>query len=397
MKKLFIGIGIVVVIVIAIFATGITGGDDSPAVKTADVAKRTIDSSVLASGSLAFREEVDLRPEVIGKVSAVPVEEGDHVKKDQVVVRIDPETFKAEVATQQANLSMAKIAIKQQKLTIKNLKHDWSRKKKLYSQKMIDTATYDTATNQLAIARAELASRKQALTQAKAQLAKAEEQLDRSVIRSPMNGIVTQVEVKPGETVIAGTTNIVGSALMTIADPSAMYADVRVDEADIAHLALDQHVDVTAVAYPNDTIDGRVTFIGTSATTAEGHQGLSFEVKVLLDKETKLDLRPGMSCRAEIHTASSSDVLAVPIQAVLYSAADRKHARKNEASGYVFVVEDGKAHKQEVATGLSNDRYIAIASGLETNDVVVTGPYEMLHHLKDGDAVRVQSHTKQAQ
>ncbi|HET7370759.1 MAG TPA: efflux RND transporter periplasmic adaptor subunit [Gammaproteobacteria bacterium] len=391
MKKALIGGGIVVALVILVFATRVSGADDGKAVAAAEVKKQTIDSSVLASGTLAYREEVDLRPEVIGKVSAVPVEEGDQVRKGQVVVRIDPETFKAEVATRQANVRMAEIAIKQQQLTIKNLENDWQRKKKLFDQGLIDTASYDNATNQLAIARAELASRQQALSLNKAQLAKAREQLDRTIIRAPIDGIVTQVDVKPGETVISGTTNIIGSALMNIADPSAMFAEVRVDEADIAHIELDQNVDVTAVAYPNDSLDGRVTFIGTSATTAEGHQGLSFKVKVLLAEGAKLDLRPGMSCRAQIHTRTSKDTLAVPVQAVLYTEADRKKASIDSASGYVFVIEDGHATKRTVTTGISNDQNIAILSGLKAGDKVVTGPYQTLHHLKAGDALTISS------
>ncbi|HET6725836.1 MAG TPA: efflux RND transporter periplasmic adaptor subunit [Gammaproteobacteria bacterium] len=393
MKKALIGGGIVVVIIILVFLTR-SGGKDATAVQVLPVKKQTLDSSVLASGSLVFREEVDLRPEVIGKVSAVPVEEGDHVKAGEVVVSIDPETFKAEVATEEANVKMAQIAIKQQKLTIKNLENDWERKKKLYDQGLIDTASYETATNQLAIARAELASREQALSLNKAQLAKAREQLNRTVIRSPIDGIVTQVDVKPGETVIAGTTNIVGSALMNIADPSAMFAEVHVDEADIAHIALNQPVDVTAVAYPNDTLKGKVHFIGTSATAVEGREGLSFKVKVLLAGGDGVHLRPGMSCRAEIHTRSAQDALVVPVQAVLYTARDRKNASRDSASGYVFVIENGRAKKREVKTGISNDRNIAIVNGLKNGEKVITGPYEALHRLKAGDAVKVTAASK---
>ncbi|HET7587031.1 MAG TPA: efflux RND transporter periplasmic adaptor subunit [Gammaproteobacteria bacterium] len=390
MKKALIGGGIVIALVILVFATR-AGGDEAKAVQVTEVKQQSIDSSVLASGSLVYREEVDLRPEVIGKVSAVPVEEGDHVTKGQVVVRIDPETFKAEVATEEANVRMARIAINQQKLTIENLERDWQRKQKIYKQGLLDTATYDNATNELAIARAELKSRQQALSLSQAQLAKAREQLDRTEIRSPIDGIVTQVDVKPGETVIAGTTNIVGSALMNIADPSAMFAEVRVDEADIAHVELGQSVEVTAVAYPNDSLNGRVNFIGTSATTAEGRQGLSFKVKVLLAGGDRIDLRPGMSCRAEIHTRSSQNALVVPVQAVLYTDEDRDNASRDSASGYVFVLEDGHAKKREVTTAISNDQNIAIASGLKAGDKVVTGPYQVLHHLKAGDALKVAS------
>lgn len=390
MKKALIGGGIVVALIVIVLVSSWTGGDDGKSVDVATVETQTIDSAVLASGSLVYREEVNLRPEVIGKVRAVPVKEGDHVKKDEVVIRIDPETFKAEVATRKANVRMAQIAIKQQKLTIRNLENDWQRKKKLFDQKLIDRATYQNAANKLAIARAELDSRRQALSLNKAQLAKAREQLNRTTIRSPMDGIVTQVDVKTGETVIAGTTNIVGSELMTIADPSAMFAEVRVDEADIAHIALDQPVDVTAVAYPNDSLDGKVTFIGISATTAEGHQGLSFKVKVLLD-EHQIDLRPGMSCRAQIHTRSSKNTLTVPVQAVLYTQADRRKASADSASGHVFVVDGDHAGKTNVTTGISNDRDIAILDGLDAGAKVVTGPYKTLHHLQDGDIVNVNA------
>ncbi|HET7307373.1 MAG TPA: hypothetical protein VFK24_06135, partial [Gammaproteobacteria bacterium] len=142
------------------------------------------------------------------------------------------------------------------------------------------------------------------------------------------------------------------------------------------------------VAYPNDSLDGKVTFIGTSATTATGHQGLSFKVKVLLAK-SKIDLRPGMSCRAEIHTRTTHDTLAVPVQAVMYTAADRKRASADSTSGYVFVVDNGHVKKETVTTGISNDKDIAILTGLNAGDKVVTGPYETLHHLKAGDAIKI--------
>lgn len=387
-KKILIGAGIIVALIAVIAAARFGSGGDDTAVETAAVKRQTIDSSILASGSLVYREDVALRPEVIGKVSAVPVEEGDSIKKGQVVVRIDPETFKAEVATQKANVKMAEIKIKQQQLTIKNLAREWRRKQKIYKQGLLDASTYDQATNQLAIARAELAVRKQSLSLNQAQLAKAQEQLGKTVIRSPINGIVTQVDVKPGETVIAGTTNIVGSALMQIGDPSEILAEVRVDEADIAHLELGQRAEITAVAYPNDQLGGKVHFIGAAATTATGHQGLSFKVKVLLDDPKRLDLRPGMSCRAEIHTRSSEDTLTIPVQAVLYTKADRQHATLDSTSGHVFIVHDGKAEKRTVKTGISNDQDIEIVSGLEAGDKVVTGPYQALHHLKAGTAVK---------
>lgn len=389
MKKALIGAGIVVALIVIIAAARYGRGDDRTAVQAAAAKRQTIDSSILASGSLVYREDVSLRPEVIGKVSAVPVQEGDHVTRGQVVVQIDPETFKAEVATQEANVKMAQIAIKQQQLTVENLEREWQRKQKIYQQGLLDASTYDQATNTLAIARAELAERKQALSLNQAQLAKAQEQLSKTIIRSPIDGIVTEVDVKPGETVIAGTTNIVGSSLMEIGDPSEILAEVRVDEADIAHLKLGQTAKVTAVAYPNQQLSGKVHFIGAEATTATGHQGLSFKVKILLDDPNKVTLHPGMSCRAEIETRSSKDALTIPVQAVLYTDTDRKNATLDSTSGYVFVIAAGKAEKRTVKTGISNDQDIEIVDGLKSGDQVITGPYEALHHLKAGTEVKV--------
>src|SRR5690606_29728015 len=277
MRKFFIFGGIAIGLVLLVVMSRMRG-QEGPEVETVAVAPHTIESSILASGQIAYRNEVELRSEVIGQVVELPVEEGDRVSQGEIILRLDPETFKAEVEQAQATVRQQEIAVETQKLVIENLDRQWRRQKELYEQRLIDESTFENATNELAIARLNLSSQQQALSQAKAALAQADERLDKSVIRAPIDDIVTGVFVKTGETVISGTTNIAGSNLMTLSDPSGILTKVQVDEADIANVAREQHVSVFTAAYPDTALGGIVQSIATTARTAEGRQGLSFEV-----------------------------------------------------------------------------------------------------------------------
>lgn len=405
MRKLLIVGGIAAaILILVLLARG--GGDNGLAVDTATVERQTVRSSILASGQMAYREDVELRSEVIGQVVEVLVEEGEHVTKDQVVLRLDPKTFKAEVDSQEANVRQQEIAIQRQKLTIENLEQQWARKKQLYNEGLLDESSFEIATNELAISRLDLKTQQQGLSQAQAQLDQARERLSKTVIRSPMDGMVTGLFVEVGETVISGSTNIAGSTLLNIGDPAAMLAKVQVDEADIANITLQQGAKVYAAAYADKAITGEVESIATTARTVEGRQGLSFEVEILLTENVQdLLLRPGMSARAEIFTATSGDTLSVPIQAVQYPDTDRPAPDREQGtpspadapSPYVFTFEDGKAVKHEVTLGISDDSQQEILAGLETGDLVITGPIGTLRHLQDGAAVtRTESDTATA-
>lgn len=399
MRKILIGLGIAlgIVVLVLISRLNTAGGTE---VEVAEVERQTIRSSILASGQIAYREEVELRPEVMGQVIEVRVEEGDRVHKGDVILRLDPETIRAEVEQQRASVRQQEIAIERQKLTIENLERQWQRQQQLFEQGLIDASSFDNATNELEIARLNLQSQQQALSQARALLAQAEERLNKTVIRAPIDGMVTGVFVEVGETVISGTTNIAGSNLLSIADPSAILAKVQVDEADIANVQLGQEATVYAAAYPDKPMEGSVRSIATTARTAQGRQGLSFEVEILLrEQAVDLTLRPGMSARAEIYTQTAEDVPAVPLQAVLYP--EERDARSPPAGSngtpdeagarpYVFLVKDGRAVKREVETGISNDSLQQIRSGLEVGERIIVGPVASLRHLEDGAAVTVK-------
>ena len=404
MKKKLIIIGALIALVaIAYFKQTGSSADVSVNVESAKIEE--IKSSILASGTLIYKEQIELRSEVIGQVSEMLVEEGDRVIKDQVLMRLDPRTFNADVEQQQAYVRIQTIAIERQKQELKNITSKWQRNKNLFERKMIGQDAFELIENQYALARIDLRSREEALTQAQATLDKAMDRLEKTVFRSPIDGIATSVDIKLGETAISGTTNIAGSNLITVADPSSILVEVLVDEADIANIAIDQSSDVFAVAYPDQALEGTVQSIATSAKRSSYRQGLSFTVKILLEATADIDIRPGMSCRAEIFTKIKQDTIAVPIEAIVFEdeadeSSDLNSEQDSEgvtvraaadnlnATSHVFVLIDGKVSKRNVELGISNDRLQEITSGLAVDDKVVIGPARALSKLKEGDSVK---------
>ncbi|CAI8336214.1 MAG: efflux RND transporter periplasmic adaptor subunit [Porticoccaceae bacterium] len=404
MKKKLIIIGALIALVaIAYFKQTGSSADVSVNIESAKIEE--IKSSILASGTLIYKEQIELRSEVIGQVSEMLVEEGDRVIKDQVLMRLDPRTFNADVEQQQAYVRIQTIAIERQKQELKNITSKWQRNKNLFERKMIGQDAFELIENQYALARIDLRSREEALTQAQATLDKAMDRLEKTVFRSPIDGIATSVDIKLGETAISGTTNIAGSNLITVADPSSILVEVLVDEADIANIAIDQSSDVFAVAYPDQALEGTVQSIATSAKRSSYRQGLSFTVKILLEATADIDIRPGMSCRAEIFTKIKQDTIAVPIEAIVFEdeadeSSDLNSEQDSEgvtiraaadnlnASSHVFVFVDGKVVKRNVELGISNDRLQEITSGLAVDDKVVIGPARALSKLKEGDSVK---------
>lgn len=388
MKKALTLIGLLAGIVTIVLIVRAGGDADERKIETEVVDSQTIRSSILASGQLVYREQVNLRSEVIGKVRELNVEEGDGVKKDEVVLRLDPESFQAEVDQNEAAVRMQEIAIRKQQLAIDDLERQWKQKRTLFRKGLLDKDNFESAGNKLESARIELESRKQALSQARARLEQARERLEKSVVRSPIDGIVTGTFVKEGETVIAGTTNVAGSTLLSIADPSEVLTEVHVDEADIAKVGEGQKAEIHAVAFPDRPLTGTVESIATTARTGDGRQGLSFLVKILLEEAADLPIRTGMSCRAEIFTTGRENAVAVPIEAVVYADDPEK--------GHVFVVNGGTAEKREVSLGISNDTEQEIIEGVEPGERIATGPYRTIRTLADGATVTYETATATA-
>ena len=383
MKKILIFAAILIVVIGIPVIKKYTGKDKDKAVEVEQVSMKTIKASILASGQLKHELQVTLTAEVIGKVSSLYVEEGDSVKKGQLLLELDDETFVASVEQQEAAVDQQKVTIERHKLVVSNIGKQLKRKSELYNQKLIGEDEFDSITHQYNVAKVDLKGSYEVLKQVQARLEQVNDQLSKTKVLSPIDGIITSLDIKVGETAISGTTNIVGSGLMTIADPKSMLAEINVDEADIANVSLDQKAEIIAIAFADHPIKGTVEAIASSAKVAPGRGTLSFAVKLRLESGHDINLLPGMSCRAEVFTQGEQSLLALPIKAI-------KTEEDNDADiveNYVFVFKDGLAKKIKIKTGVSDDTYQQIKEGLEVGASIITGPDKILRHLKDGDSV----------
>ena len=356
-------------------------GPNLTEVDLSTVSQRIISPSILASGFLAHEEEVMLSSEVIGKVAGLMIEEGDAVKIGDLVLQVDDKNFLAGLEQSEAVVRMNTIDIERQEVRIKNLERQFERSKSLYERSLIGEQEYESLLNQLDLARIDFLSSKEGLVQAEAQLDQVLDNLSKTQIISPIDGVVTSLDIKVGETAIASSTNIPGSSLMTIANPASIYTEVLVDEADIANIEIGQRAEIVAIAYPDEPMQGIVRFIANTAKIAQGRTGLSFVVKIDIADRGNVTLRPGMSCRAEIFTQQEKNVAAIPIEAVIFEE-DRAELRSEY---YMFVNDGGVARKTKIEVGLSDDEYQELISVVDDDIEIIVGPNKELRNLIDGD------------
>ena len=367
-------------------ASGTFSADTGKAVQTAVVQKRLLRPSVLASGQITHEEEIRLTSEVLGTIDAIHVREGQAVRRGELVLAIDNETYAADVVQGRAAVRLEEIDIGRARATIERLARQDERNARLFERGVLDAQSLEAIRHDLELARIDLQSSQERLEQARARLGQAEDRLGKTRVRAPIDGVVTALDVEVGETAIPSSTNIPGSHLMTIADPGRIIAEVYVDEADVAAVRVGQPAEVVAVAHPGQTMTGRIAFIANTATTRQPRRSLSFVTKIRLASVGGIRLRPGMSCRAEILTHEGSEELAVPIEAIVADGTDVANPRNA-----VFVVHGGTVQRSPVVTGQSDDAYQHILSGLAEGDRVVRGPGRTLRILRDGDAVRLDS------
>ena len=403
-KKLLIGLAIAAMLCIPVAAKLTRGSGPAKAVDTDKIGLREIRSSILASGHLLYEEQVMLSPEVIGKVSSIHVKEGQQVRKGDLLLHLDDQIYRAEVAQQEAVVRQQRIAIEQQQLSVQNQENQYKRKLELHKMKMLADSAIDDARFALEAAKIELRNSRSRLEQVEASLKLANERLSKTTVRAPISGTITALDIKVGETAVASQVSIAGSTLMTIANTATMVTEVNVDEADIARVAVGQDVEIHTAAYPDTALAGKVLSIPLSprqnpAAAAQGaSKSRNYDVKVALLDTKDLALRPGMSVRAEVFVSSSGKSLALPLQAILSNNEEstegpKKKGKKAEikTESWVFVAKDGKAEKRIVTTGASDDNMQEIRSGLANGETVITGPYKILRQLKQGDAVAPSS------
>lgn len=378
MKKILIVLAIIGGVSAMIIWKKMDSGQSSLQVSSERVNQEVLSDSILASGNLIFNTQIQIRSEVTGIVTEVLVEEGEYVEQGQILMQLDQTAFAADAANNQAAVNAQKIEIEFVTEQYNEMRRQFAVKSKLFKQKLIGEDDLEKFRSQLNVSRIKVKAAQERLNQNKASLAFAKDRLSKTTFRASMPGLISAVDVKPGETVIAGTTNIVGSALMTLADPKTILAELRVDEADIASVKPGMKVEVFAAANPKQALVGDVTSIGTSARADRQGLGLYFRVKVLLAESQQL--YPGMSCRAEIITAQSEQSLSVPISAIT----------KDENKHFVWVIENNKAKKQFVEVGMATDTKQQITQGLTEEQIVVTGPSRVMHDLKEGSQLRLK-------
>ena len=408
-------------------------------VLTAKVAKQDLATIVSGTGQIKPKTYVNVGATSFGRITHLMVKEGDHVKKGQVLATVESVQPEANVEAQKASISAAKTDIASytaaEKTAEANVEHakadleqkklDWERAQSLYQAGIVAKSEYDAKKAAYDTDVATLAQAVAGLNQAKAQTDSArghlgtqmatlranEDALSKTISIAPFDGIVTNLPVREGETVVVGIQNAEGSTLMTLADMSVITAEVKVDETDIVNIQLGQAAEITIDALPGKTYKGHVTLVGdqallrstgvaTSQSTTGTEEAKDFKVVVTLDASAA-ELRPGLSTTAKITTAQKSNVLSLPIQAlttftppaatndnVQAASVSSSNAKTKPVQG-VYVVQKDAHGKQRakfvpVTTGITGATDIEVLSGLTEGQEVVTGPYKTLRGLKDG-------------
>lgn len=380
-----------VLLVVAVpVALSLARGNEAKLVDVERAYPRAITPSILASGTLTYNSQVTLVSEVVGRVDEVLVKEGDRVTKGQLMLRLDADTSRAELEQLLASRDQSELNIERHRVGRDAAIVKLRRYEELRAQGLVVATLYDELATLRDLAEVELRNSHKVLKQANAQLEQSRQRLAKTEIRAPIDGRVTQVSIKRGETAVPSAMSIAGGNLMIIADTSGLFAEVNVDETDIARVATGQVASVVPAAFPDKSLKGTVVEIAL-APKQNVRQSRSYPVRIRLNVPEGVAFHQGMSARAEIATAKSSDrYLGVPVQAVQYAEAESK-GDKAKASVYVLV--DGKAARRKVETGTADDSHIEVLNGLAAGDVVIVGPAKTLRFLRDGDPAKPNSTT----
>ncbi len=382
MNKKWIAVGIIAGVIALPLLIKSLRGESRTEVEVVLASEQDIRPSILASGLLAYLDEVNLTSELVAKVAEILVAEGDRVEKGQLLLRLDPETYRNAIDREQASQRQGQISIERQRLALALAETRLKRGEELLGRQMIGQSDFDDLRNARDLARVELRSTQESLRRAEAILSEAREQLQKTDIRAPIAGTIVALPIKVGETAIPSTMSLAGASLMKIADTSAIQAELKVDEADIARIRMGQQAEVVAAAHQDTPLQGKVAQIALAPSLEPGSQGRSYQVDVLLDVPADLGLRSGMSARADIFLGDGGKTLAVPVEAVVTEESEDKQVKR-----FVWVDRDGSARKVAIETGLSDDRWEAITSGLKSGDRVIVGPAKTLRILREGAAI----------
>lgn len=419
--RIGVALGGIVLLAAIVAASVLRNNRGQVAVQVESVSRRDLTSTVSSSGEIKPKRFVDVGANVSGRIVALAVKEGDVVRTGQVLARIDSTRFEAGLQQSQAAVQAARADLRRAAADLEVTRLDFERAKSLHAERLISDQAFDTAGAELAMKQASVAAQGDRIAQLAAALASNRDDLDKTTVLSPMDGVVTSLKKEEGEVVI-GAQSFQPTIIMTVGDLSGMEVEVLVDETDIRSLELGQEAEVRVDALADQKVNGRVTEIGssaiprggvTSAGSSSSNQAKDFKVTVTLDNPPA-GLRPGLNATADIVTGRKKNVLAVPIQAVVVRelGADGKvierdepgpdapgeataapRAKGTEKDG-VFVVSDGMAVFRPVKTGLLGETDMEIVEGLKEGERIVTGSYKTLRTLRDGSRVKIETRSE---
>jgi HlyD family secretion protein len=410
------------------------------AVTTEQIRERDLEAIVSASGKIQPKRSVNISADTVGRVVNLAVNEGDRVHVGQFLLQIDPKSLRTRVESGAASLKAAEVTLDQMRQAVETARaqlelarQNLKRQQELWGQQLTTRQDLDKATNDVKVAESALAERQKTanaqqsrVQQERAALESAQYDLSKVRIESPIDGIVTRRNIQEGETAVVGTMNNAGTVLLTLADMSVIQAEVEVDETNLPGIEIGQQAKISIDALPDRTFDGHVTEIGnspiqstTNANTAQSStQATNFKVVVVLDESVPA-ARPGFTCTADITTATRTHVVSVPIPAVAVremvydangqivrrppaerssrtveptaAAAELKPGQTRKETEGVFLMREGRAVFTPIKVGIAGDKYFEVLSGLKDGDAVITGPYNSVRNMADGDKVREQA------
>ncbi|HUF13659.1 MAG TPA: efflux RND transporter periplasmic adaptor subunit [Longimicrobiales bacterium] len=413
-QKWAIGCGGLLLVVIALAVVGVLmGSGNTASVRVQPVERRDLVETVTASGWVRPYRSVDVQSDVMGRVVQLAVREGDQVTRGQLLLRLDATQYEAAVSRARGAVSEALAREAQARAGMLRARQALDRARALHERdrSLISDEALEQAETEEQVQEALLEAARFGVDQARAALREAENQRSKTVIRAPIDGMVTRLSVEEGETAIVGTMNNPGSLLLTVSDLSTMEAVVQVDETDVTRIQLEDSAIVEIDAFPRQRFHGTVSEIGHSAVRPPASAQatgtateIDFQVVIRLSSPPPT-LRPDLSATAEVITATREGALAIPIVALTVRERDDSQDPPTESpearaaaaaldSGSedqegVFMVREGKAHFRPVDIGIAGSEYFEVVVGLEEGDTVVSGPYEVVRELEDGQEVRV--------
>lgn len=416
--KIIAAVVVVAVLGGAAAAIASSRGGTAVEVRMEEVATRDLVATVTANGNIRANRTVDISSDVTGRVVELNVAEGDEVEEGEVLLRIDPTASQAALSRAEAALAQARSQVSQQQASLLRAERDYERFNGLWvrDSALVSRQQVEDAHSQMEVARATLESARQGVEQARATVEEARDRLAKTTIRSPISGRVTRLNIELGETAVIGTMNNPGSLLLTISDLGAVEAVMQVDETDVPRISMGDSALVEIDAFRDREFRGVVTRIGNSAvrppTTGAAGQSTTIDFEVVITLlDPPVQLRPDLSATADIITDTRVGVLSVPIIALTVRDRDAaasgpapadtagsgtgrptgpvaRAAQQRPEEG-VFVVRDGRATFVPVRLGIAGQDYFEILSGVQVGDTVVSGPYQRIRELRDGDAVRL--------